>query len=175
MKTVAILLPIMMSILCFTGCSRQASNRGGEDMTSLNAEYAELIDKIGNTTSLIEDHRRCKDGKYFYPESYGGYYVEGKSLIVLVTDLGAVSEYQYLTDSYADTAFKKVEYSYNYLQRLIDEYKASDEHEETEYCSVDVKLNRAVVRVNDKQKLAQKQYDDNSPLIFKEADKNYAL
>ncbi len=172
MKHASILL-LIMSILCFTGCSRQASN--SEDMSSLNAEYAKSADEIMDATHLIEDRCQSKGDKLLYPESYGGYYIDGKTLIVLVTDISTASEYRYLIDSYADTAFKEVEYSYNYLQSLIDEYKASDEYEETESCTIDVKLNRAVVRINDKQKLAQKQSDADSPLIFKEATKIYAL
>lgn len=166
MKRILFNALLAVSMLLCAGCSRQAPT--GEDMSSFNAEYAELVDKIGNTTNLIKDHRRYKDGKYLYPESYGGYYVEGKTLIVLVTDLGAVPEYQYLTDSYADTAFKKVEYSYNYLQGLIDEYIASRGDSYINYGSkIDCKENRAVVYV-DEETLANIQPDSGTPLYFEE-------
>lgn len=166
------IIAVLAAALLLAGCSRETEKF--EDTSSSIVDREKILTADTDARHLIEYHRKYKGGKLLYPESYAGYYIEGETIIVLLTDIGTASEYDYLIDSYADTAFKEVEYSYNYLQSLIDEYENSDEYEKTESCHVDVKLNRAVVEV-DKEKLAEKQSDEDSPLIFKEKSKIYVL
>ncbi len=104
---------------------------------------------------------------YIYPDTFGGMYVDGNDLVFLVASEN-FSDYQYLKDAYPnDVVFKRVEYSKNYLQGLIDEYLSTyDKNTETVYMAyVDVKSNRAVIKV-DEQTLSHKVNDENSPLVF---------
>lgn len=109
-------------------------------------------------------------GRKIYPDNYGGDYTEGETWFFLVTDINETSEYQYLKDVYPYTEFKEVEYSYNYLRSLIDEYEKSAEFEKPEYGEVDDRQNRAVIYIYDEEKLAKMQSgsDGDLPLIFKE-------
>lgn len=108
----------------------------------------------------------CEKG-YIYPDTFGGMYADGNDLVFLVVSEN-YSDYQYLKDAYPDNVeFQQVKYSKNYLQGLIDEYLSTyDKDTETVYMAyVDVKLNRAVIKVNE-ETLSHKVNDENSPLVF---------
>lgn len=104
---------------------------------------------------------------YIYPDTFGGMYVDGEKLIFQVA-AEDFTEYQYLQEKYPYVVFQRVEYSKNYLQRLIEEYLTTyDKDTETVYLAyVDEILNRAVISV-DEETLSHKGINEESPLIFK--------
>lgn len=174
----ALILLLIILILCFTGCSKQPEK--DEDTSSLHAEREKILEADTEARDRIEYHRKYKGGKLLYPESYGGYYVEDKTLVVLLIDIDKASEYEYLEDSYLDVEYKEVEYSYNYLQSFIDEFNETDEGKENNFGShVDVKLNRAMIYINDEEtlveKLVEQENDENSPVIYQKPPKMYVM
>lgn len=109
---------------------------------------------------------RSPQGGYIYPDTYGGIYADGDKIIILVAS-DDFSEYQYLCEKYSYVELKRVEYSWNYLQGLAEEYMSTyDKSSETVYMAgVDVMKNRAVIKI-DKESFARKTQDENSPIIF---------
>ncbi len=109
---------------------------------------------------------RSPEGGYIYPDSYGGIYADGDKIIILVAS-DDFSEYQYLCEKYSYVELKQVEYSWNYLQGLAEEYMATyDKSSETVYMAgVDVVKNRAFIKI-DKESFDRKTHDENSPIIF---------
>ncbi len=60
-----------------------------------------------------------------YPESYGGGYIDGETLVVLLTDMDAADAYREICGEYSDAVrFEQVEYSYTELLRAMDTLNA---------------------------------------------------
>ncbi len=147
-----LILALITSIALCIGCSAEKV-----DSTPTNEEIrAELF-----VNNLPTD----ENGEPIYPDSYAGDFFGLYKWFFKVTDIDSISEYQYLKDAYPDIEFQEAKYSYNYLQSVLDEYEASGEMRPGEYSYIDLSSNRAVVCV-DKDTLAEKQFDKDSPLIF---------
>lgn len=162
MKRISIsALAISLSAVLFTGCTAANSKR-----TPTNEEMRSIVSAI---ELFRNDLPANIIGQPIYPDNYAGYYVEGSTLVFLVTDIEQIAGYQYLKDTYSDIEFKEVKYSYNYLRGLKNEYEASHKAERDEnkrlYSYIDEEANRVIIYV-DEDTLAKTQTDEDSPLIF---------
>lgn len=163
MKRLIPLLLVIPLILC-TGCASSESAVVVRPVVRTDEPAQERMQPGDLFFSTLEFDR---EKGYIYPDTFGGMYADGSDLVFLVASEN-FSDYQYLKDAYPDDVeFQQVEYSKNYLQGLIDEYLSTyDKDRETVYTAyVDVKLNRAVIKV-DEETLSHKVNDENSPLVF---------
>lgn len=152
MKKALISILIASAVFC-TGCSAQ------------NAEHVPANEEI-RAELFLNNLPTDENGDPVYPDSYAGDFFGLYKWFFKITDIDCVSEYQYLKDAYPDIEFQEAKYSYNYLQSLLDEYEASGEMRPGERLYIDRSENRAVVEV-DEDILSEKQFDKDSPLIFK--------
>lgn len=163
MKRIFCFLLITGSILC-TGCSSaepQPHVKPPIQNAGTSADGA-----AGAEDLFLGTLKRAPNGGYSYPDTYGGMYVDKDKLVFQATSED-FSEYQYLQDAYPNVTFQHVEYSYNSLQKMIDDYlETYDSNTEQIYMAyVDVMTNRAVIEV-DETTFSQKTPDDKSPLVF---------
>ena len=161
-------------ILC-SGCAAAKADRITIESPEQYSQSTGTKDPSTASELFFSTLELDKEKGYIYPDTYGGMYVDGSTLVFLVAG-DDFSEYQYLKDAYSDVEFKSVEYSWNYLSKLRDEYfETYDRSVDTVYMGyVDVNLNRAVITVNE-ETLARKTFDENSPLIFKIGSPTYLL
>lgn len=150
-----------ISLIFCTGCTSSGSPIIVDSETNCSMEATMRAEDFFLSTLEYDG----ADG-YVYPDTYGGMYADGDRLIFLVA-AEDFSEYQYLHDMYSYVDFRQVEYSWNYLKKLADEYMATyDKSSETVYMArVDVRQNRVVIKV-DKETLSHKSPNENSPLVF---------
>ena len=170
-RPLALLLGLSM-LLC-TGCAVAKAERETPHITDSQPDHfpsfpqgyydADYAAQLFQSTLETDEN-----GQFIYPDSYGGMYIDVDRLVFQVA-AEDFSEYSYLTDEYDCVKFVQVEYSWNYLTKLRDEYYDTyDKDVDTVYSGyVDVYLNRAVIEV-DAETLSRKSFDENSPLIFKE-------
>lgn len=166
MKQILALILAFFIVLCATGCSEKKSEHiPTEDEIHEQIRKDLFLDKLPVG----------EDGRPIYPDSYAGdFWNVLDRWVFLVTDIDQVSEYQYLKDAYLHIEFREEKYSYNYLQSLLDEYESSGEMNPGEMLSIDCLNNRAVVFVEE-DAFAEKQFDKDSPLIFKPYVVTFAL
>lgn len=109
-----------------------------------------------------------ENGTRVFPDTYGGeYFPDGNKQLVIQLTTSDPPEYLFIQEEFPCVVFEQVEYSYNYLDGLIDEYLSSfDPKSETVYSGeFDMRSNRAVIKV-DEETLSRKTNDPDSPIVF---------
>ena len=107
-------------------------------------------------------------GATVYPDTYGGCYISDDGKFVLQVTTVDHSEYLFIQEEFPCTVFEQVEYSFNYLHKLAENYiLGHDPEKETVYGGgVDVYKNRAFIEV-DEETFSQKTNDPESLIQFR--------
>lgn len=115
------------------------------------------------------------DGELVYPNTFAGNFIDDEGNLIIQVSSDDFSDYQYLQDSYTCVKLNQVEYSKDYLKKVLDEcLETYDENIDTFYRAyIDVRLNRAVVEVDEQTLSLRSTNDDSSPLVFKLGSPTY--
>lgn len=169
------ILYILLSIFMIFCTGRSAANEEHIPEQRDEAQYSNYSEPEtptpNNPNTMFLNSLISEGGDYIYPDNYGGVYVEydenGVEYYIFAVVGDDYSDYQYLKDAFPDTQFRSVEYSFNYLCEVRDEYvENAMETSETFYTAgIDVFRNRVVV-TTDENTLASKTQDENSLIIF---------
>ncbi len=173
----AIILSALFTILC-TGCAANVADSGtipplhqaDQSKEDTGYPYGLFLSKLSKDT----------DGEYIYPDNYAGTYMEydnnGDGFYVFAVVGDDFSDYQYIKDAFPETEFRTAEYSYNYLLKVRDDYSktAKNNSEKIYSIGIDTEANRVVVTV-DKETLASKLEDGNSPIVFETGSPFYTM
>ena len=117
------------------------------------------------------------NGQPLYPDEYGGEYIDNNGNLIIQFTTDDFSEYEYIKNEYPCVQFKQVDYSTNYLDKIIDDFILSyDSEDETFYCAyVDVKNNCAVIEVDEKTFESKSTEKNSLPIEYRIGSPNYLL
>lgn len=110
--------------------------------TNIQATIESLLVKISNeqrdaiaaneffqSNMLVSD-----DGELVYPNTFAGNFIDDEGNLIIQVSSDDFSDYQYLQDSYTCVKLNQVEYSKDYLKKVLDEcLETYDENIDTFY------------------------------------------
>lgn len=104
-----------------------------------------------------------------------GNFIDDEVNLIIQVSSDDFSEYQYLKDSYPCVKLNRIEYSKDYLKKVLDECLAKyDENVDKFYRAyIDVRSNCAVIEVDEQTLSLKTTNDDSSPLVFKLGSPTY--
>lgn len=164
----------MLLCICFSLSASAATAESSQtDMQNFISQLDEMtrIQQDAVAANALFESKLVvdKSGELVYPESFAGDFINDEGNLIIQVSSKDFSEYQYLKDKYPCVQFNRVEYSYSYLKEILDEcLETYDENVDTFFRAyIDVKLNRAVVEVDEETLSHRMLGSENSPLVYK--------
>lgn len=114
----ALAIPMGASAIYLEDGSYQGDSDGPQIM--LAEALPDQTRALGAYGRLIDTYGEPQAGSF--PENYGGAYIDGETLVILLTDMAAEGQYREICGEYADSVtFSQAACSYNALNREMQE------------------------------------------------------
>lgn len=124
-------LTALISLLTATsiGLTASAYSSNTNEMVITDSQMQEMLEIANLQREAVEAHEFFENslpfddnGQFIYPDTYAGEYIDDDGNLIFQVTTSDFTEYEYLYSLYSCVKIEQVQYSYNYLNDLIDEY-----------------------------------------------------